>query len=259
MSRGLLIILFVGLSLGICSAQEHINYLERLLRQERFDELRKLLDSVQGDHPSVEFIRGLLQQDAQLAVSHFRQVVQHPDSPYADDAQFRIAQYHYAQGDYSQAKEDFSKLAKLWPNSNLFDDSIFLYGQCLSAENKIDSARVVFESFIQKFPKSSYADQAVMDLESEFFQNTDSPTVSGNMGETYYAIQVGAFSVVHNAQRIARLLRDENLPVEIYARDSEGERLYVVWIGKFKTRESAKRSARRWESKFIDGYHIVIH
>ncbi|MBD3373674.1 tetratricopeptide repeat protein [candidate division KSB1 bacterium] len=256
MARELLIILFAGVMIGSCIAQEQINYLERLLRQERFEELRELLDSVQGHHPSVEFMRGLVQEDAQLAVSHFRQVIQHPDSPYADDAQFRIAQYYYARGDYSQAKNQYSRLAKLYPNSNLFDDSVFLYGQCLLADGEIDSARIVFESFIQKFPKSTYANQAVMDLESSFFQETDSGPAQTN-GPEIYSIQVGAFSEVRNAQHFARQLRKVNLPVEIFARTREGERLYVVWVGKFKTRESAERYARRWDSKFSDGYHIV--
>lgn len=256
MSRALLIILFTGVMLGTCLAQEQINYLERLLRQERFEELRELLGSVQSHHPSVEFIRGLLHQDAQLAVAHFRQVVQHPDSPYADDAQFRIAQYYYARGDYSQAREHFSKLAKLFPNSNLFDDSIFLYGQCLLADNEIDSARIVFESFIQKFPKSTYTNQAVMDLKSSLFQGTASRPAQKEFDEIY-AIQVGAFGEVRNAQRIARQMRQANLPVEIFARTRDGEKLYVVWVGKFKTRESAERFAKRWDSKFRGGYHIV--
>ena len=256
MSRGLLIILFAVVTIGSCIAQEQINYLERLLRQEQFDELRELLDSVQGNHPSVEFMRGLVQADAQLAVSHFRQVIQHPDSPYADDAQFRIAQYYYARADYSQARDHFSTLAKLYPNSNLFDDSIFLYGQCLLADDEIDSARIVFESFIQKFPKSTYANQAVMDLESSLFQGTASRSARSNLDEIY-AIQVGAFSEVRNAQLLARQLRKANLPVEIFARTRQEEKLYVVWVGKFKTRESAEHYAKRWDSKFRDGYHIV--
>ena len=75
------------------------------------------------------------------------------------------------------------------------------------------------------------------------------------MARTGYTVQVGAFSVVDNARRLARSLNELGLDAYYYP---QGSGLYRVRFGDYASRDEAVREAERLvERKVVAGYFIV--
>jgi hypothetical protein len=78
---------------------------------------------------------------------------------------------------------------------------------------------------------------------------------SAAMTRTGYVVQVGAFSVLDNARRLARVLNDIGLDAYYYP---QGSGLFRVRFGDFPSRDDAVREAERLlERKLVEDYFIV--
>ena len=80
-------------------------------------------------------------------------------------------------------------------------------------------------------------------------------TPGAAVARTGYTVQVGAFSVVDNARRLARSLNELGLDAYYYP---QGSGLYRVRFGDYASRDEAVREAERLvERKVVAGYFIV--
>jgi cell wall-associated NlpC family hydrolase len=78
---------------------------------------------------------------------------------------------------------------------------------------------------------------------------------SAAVTRTGYTVQVGAFSILDNARRLAQALNDKGLDAFYF---SQGSGLYRVRFGDFPSRDTAVREAERiLEDKLIESYFIV--
>lgn len=78
---------------------------------------------------------------------------------------------------------------------------------------------------------------------------------SAAVTRTGYTVQVGAFSILDNARRLAQSLNDIGLDAYYF---SQGPGLYRVRFGDFPSREAAVREAKRLvEQDLVEGYFIV--
>jgi hypothetical protein len=72
---------------------------------------------------------------------------------------------------------------------------------------------------------------------------------------TGYVVQVGAFSILDNARRLAQVLDDIGLDAYYF---SQGSGLYRVRFGDFPSKDAAVREANRLlENKIVEDYFIV--
>ena len=72
---------------------------------------------------------------------------------------------------------------------------------------------------------------------------------------TGYTVQVGAFSILDNARRLAQALNESGLDAYYF---SQGPGLYRVRFGDFSSRDAAVHEAERLlEQELIEGYFIV--
>lgn len=228
-----------------------IEWVEKLLAAQEFSELAELLPRVADRYPTnptILYAQALLNQDAGRAANLFARVVT-LQTPYADDALFRLAQYRYHLGHYDRCQQDFAELIKRFPQSELIDDAIYLFSQALMAKGERDSARLFLQSFIKKYPRSPFVDLAILDLESAHMWKTGDP--SPLLGS--YRIQVGAFRYYDNAKQVAERFAERRFDAEIHAKES----LYVVLIGRFADRRDAEAFAHRHRQHFDLGYHII--
>lgn len=63
-----------------------------------------------------------------------------------------------------------------------------------------------------------------------------------------YAVQVGAFSLQENADKLVSRLKSKGIDAVIYDNLIDGKRLlYLVWVGRFDSAEDAIREIRRIE------------
>lgn len=76
------------------------------------------------DDPGVRYLEAALTKDGALAAKRFEAVArQFPESPWADDALFRLYQYDYAMGLYRKADEVMTMLRARYPRSPYLTDS----------------------------------------------------------------------------------------------------------------------------------------
>jgi cell wall-associated NlpC family hydrolase len=85
---------------------------------------------------------------------------------------------------------------------------------------------------------------------------TPAPAVpSAALTRTGYTVQVGAFSILDNARRLAQSLNDIGLDAYYF---SPGPGLYRVRFGDFPSRDTAVREAKRLlERELVEGYFII--
>ena len=247
----------------MAGANTDIESIEKLIKDEKYSEIEgelQSLSSVDLKHPSALFARGLIEPHGKLAVKYFNNLVQdHHDSPFADDALFRIAQFFYSQENYNSAKSYFSLLNRHYSSSKYKDESQYLYCQCLIAQGSADSARMFLKAFIKNVPRSPYVDFAVLDLEElSSFISPGQNSIGETTGTVFnYSIQVGAFSDRKNAQKFASRLHERKISTEIIRKKVGRRELWAVWIGKFATKNSAKEYGDKNLKRLFDDYQIV--
>jgi hypothetical protein len=219
----------LGLALGLCVLVPH-----RLVAQQATEaepDIRRRIVMIQrgeGDqvkaelpdlltryqnHPGVMFLQGMLTTDGGQASKVYQTVVDNfPDSEWADDALYKLYQYYYSLGLY---KTGDAKLAQLK----------------------------------DQYPLSPYAsDQAVQAQEANptpaRAEVQEPPPVPG------YTIQVGAFSTMKNAEELKTQFERESYTATISTVVTNGKTLHKVWVGEFRTYDSAKRFAGEIKSKY---------
>ena len=244
-------------------AKSDADDIENLIRDENYTELRTEIRRIQSsdeNYPSVLFAKGLISENAQKAIEYYNDIVQnHHNSKYADDALFRLGQYHYSQGSYDSARKYFSLLSRHFPSSKYKDESQYLYCQCFVAQGSLDSAKVFLTAFIKNVSKSPYIDFAIMDLEelSTFQANAGMGDLGTNLSRFNYSIQVGAFSDRKNAVKFSEMLSERKIVADIVSKQIGNRQLWAVWIGKYQTKEKAKEYAERYLKRIFDDYQIV--
>lgn len=235
-----------------------VQKVDRLLQEKRFKELADELNSLNSreqSHSTALFARALITTDGKSAHRLYNDLVQKDhSSKYADQAIFRIAQYHYLTKNYKAAKGYFSLLSRHYDDSQLKDDAQYMYCQCLLAQGAVDSAKLFLRTFVKNVRHSPFVDLAVLDLEDLEQANVlDDQEVEAMR----FSIQVGAFSNRDNAKRFADTLTKRNIPADIVEKRIGRQRLYAVWVGRFSSRESARSYAGRHLANIIDDYQIV--
>jgi TolA-binding protein len=80
---------------------------------------------------------------------------QHPQSTYAPDSAFRLAEYAFAKGDLTASRERVTTLLAGNPPADIRRSGLYLQGQIAAAEHKWDEVRQVYESLLQATPDNN--------------------------------------------------------------------------------------------------------
>ncbi len=239
-----------------------IDLLESCFRNEQYDELKKELPLVakkHADDPAVLFFQGFTTNDPDSAALFYQQVVdKHPDSQYADFALFRLGQYYFFMEDYTKARRRFSRLLRGYPSSYLKDDAQYLYCQCVLAQGKTDSAKLFLKAFVQNVRRSPYVDNAILDLESlGGISTTVSQPKRQPAKKTFYSIQVASFKSFESAKKALFKLSKIYPHVEVGERTLGNTDYYLVYLGRFDSREKARQYARLYIKPHLQDYKVV--
>ena len=143
----------------------------------------------------------------------------------------------------------FSIIADSFPNSEWADDALarlFEYHQYSGSPNEAEGN---FERLRSEYPSSPYLSTNY--LRDIRFANYRPQQEQGND----YAVQIGAFSIRENAEKLQQRFLTEGYKVDIYENLLDGKNLlYLVWIGSFGTEEEAQRIQIEVKTKYnIDG------
>jgi outer membrane protein assembly factor BamD len=121
------------------------------------------------------------QSTTQEALQEFQRLVQYyPQSSYAAEAKEKIAacrerlaayelyvgRFYYKQGTFPAAISRFGGLLKVYPDVSFADEVLFLLGNAYLRSAQPQQAAGIFDELVQRYPQSSYANQAKARLAS---------------------------------------------------------------------------------------------
>lgn len=190
-----------------------------LLRIGDIETVKNSLDSLRKIYPAsvnLKYLEANLIQDGEEAVKIYYDIaLNHPDNDYSDDALFKIFQFHYAKGDYGQAKRELERLKTFYPSSPYAGVRVrFPETETVSIANKLG-----------KKPAESKVD-------------------------CNYSLQVGAFLDRGNAEREKQFFEINGYGVKIHTKFKDGKLFYVVLVGCFYDRNEADAARRELKGKF---------
>ncbi len=103
-----------------------------------------------------------------------RLLLKYPHSQYADDAELlwrdlrtrlalnvkEIADFYMNRGEYESAAERYRSLLNEYPGLGLDAQALFNLGVCYVEMNRLEEAQQIFESIVQNYEESGFADEA---------------------------------------------------------------------------------------------------
>ncbi|MHC1738540.1 MAG: SPOR domain-containing protein [Ignavibacteriaceae bacterium] len=227
----ILSLLLLFLSSGIFPQEKNISsYLKKIEDGERDavkTETAQLIKSNPTD-PSLIFLSAVLMDDADDAVKKFTLVYQnYPKSNYAHAAVYRLYLYFYAVGSYMKAQGFANKLRTDYPNSS-------------------------YVKMIHQVSDSPNNQQKETEQKPEIKDEKKTP-------DSYYSIQVGAFTNPKNSADLKKKLETKKLTVEIREKVVGGTELLIVYAGKYSSKAEAEESLDLIQKSFaIEGRIIQI-
>lgn len=105
--------------------------------------------------------------DHKLCIDRFRNFLQaYPQSAYADDGAYWLADCHFKQGDYKAAVLRFNDVVQVYPAGNKAADALYRQGESLLklGPGFHDAARTAFEQVVKDYPSSARAKEAQKQL-----------------------------------------------------------------------------------------------
>jgi len=226
--------------------------------------LRTMGNSGDASRDMLLFFRGLLATNGDTARILYEDLVRlYPQSKYADDALFRLGQYRYARGLYQSAIQDFSRIESDFRNSPLIKSSRYWIGLCRQAmgapgsETEYDPGR---GSEAEDALLSEIINVVENDQEGANHANAPPPADPGSAAPppVHFAIQVGAFSGQNRALMQKSFFEKNGYVVHLRNKMSDGQQLYVVWVGNLATRSEADALKAEISRKFdIRGFVVT--
>jgi cell division septation protein DedD len=183
-------------------------------------------------NPGILFLQGRLSSDGTEALKYYQTVLDNfPKSQWADDALYQTYQYYYAIGLYRTANLKLDKLKKQYP------DSPYL--------NMKSSEQTTVEKKDEEVPKNLPVKIEIPKPVTPQTPTPQTPSLPTSSTETKqiatlnYAIQVGAFSTLKNAEQQKTYFEELGYPVEISNKVRSGRSLFLVWVGTYPNAEEA--------------------
>ena len=228
-----------------------------LIRKGQSRQAKEML--MKGDtnipHDRSLLLHGMLSINADSAVAHYEELLKtYPKSLYGDRALFRIAKLKYAQGLYKTAQNSLIRLMDEYPLSSLHQSCYYWLGSCYQAMGHTDSAIAYLRKTVDDFPRTDISEAARRDLWTLTDHKYDDVLESEQTPETRWAVQVGAFTNQTRALIRKSFFEQKGHQVELRTKVRDGETLYLVWVGTFKTRDEAKQYGEMLKKKYGGSY-----
>ncbi|MFP4526960.1 MAG: SPOR domain-containing protein [Candidatus Kapaibacterium sp.] len=203
------------------------------------------------DDPGVTLLLGVVIEDALLAMEKYEKIVRnHPESQWADDAMWRIVQFHAVAGDTTTAKSELEEFRAKYPSSEYLAPATDVVrsaiGLARSGKGKAFTPPVVAESRpAGTVPTPEELPEPETMSEPEPRNDTmpvpeEAEPVREEIAEAEsYGLQVGIYSSRDAAtQEMKKYLR-QRMYTEVREKEVDGEIMYAVVIGNYSTLESA--------------------
>lgn len=189
-------------------------------------ELPALLQKYPND-PGVLYLQALLTKEGAEAVRLYQNIVDnHPRSPWADDALYKVYQFYNAIGLYRTAELKLNQMKRDYPLSPLITGATGADTRSLPEER----------------PRAA----------------TDSTPGRPAAPAGQFTLQVGAYSTQVNANKQKLFFEDLGYPVEVVSKVKDGRALWSVNVGSFATYDEAKAKSGELKRKYnMDSFVVT--
>ncbi len=219
-------------------------------------------------YAEILYTAGVVSDTTTVAVRYFRQVsIEYSDSPWADRALLRLAQFAYASGDLRSVLRSAGRILLDYPASEVRAQAAFWAGRTeLDLNNAPAGCRLMAQAHDEAVEDVELANRAAFYLQrcaNSLNAQRDSAAAdsasaaarpSGPSGARTFAVQVAAVSNPAAADRAMRALRAEGYDARVF-RDQDG--LLKVRVGQFRRRRDAEALMRELRGK-VPGDPFVV-
>ncbi len=258
--RNLLPVILVVFSVGLARSVQAQQEILADLQKGDFVALQRKLPALQKKYPHsnlVAYIQAVLTTDGNAALKAYQKIARtDTDKKWLAPVLLRIAQFHYAQGYYISAREEFLRVARQFPNHLLAPEALYNAALCWTAMASADSARSILKTLIAKYPASSFAKLAGRELKSTgdlvVKEQPEKKT-----GTKRFFVQTGAFSSRENALLQKQFFEQKGIKSQIQTKQVGSRTLYMVWVGAFSTAAEAGKYGLILKKKYKVSYRVV--
>lgn len=270
-----LLALGLGLLIPPSAAAQDIDGLLVLLEAGERDSVSNMLSTIRFDypgHPGVRYVDALLQTDALVAAGLYKDIIRnHGKSNYAAPSLMRLGEYYYAQGLYIQSRQHLVRLMRQHHDFPEMTEAVNLLLRAGVAARRMDSLYIDLTYAIKAFPDAFYDLPGEVDVTRlppgirpaapqittaptqerplrQLGSNVTPATQTAPVPAGKFTLQAGAFSSEANANRLADQIRGMGYVVEVRPRVTGDRALYLIWVGRYSTREEASRTVGLLES-----------
>jgi septal ring-binding cell division protein DamX len=230
----------------------------KLLAQYDLPTARQKVDEIYRQRPSsatAAYWRALITEDGEESAELFDELIlRFRSSDYADRAAYRLAQYHFARGQYHTAQKYFSDVRRRYPQSALRGAAHYFAAKSWLAAGETDSALTELTACAAAYAGTWIASLAREDL--DHFAPEDLQKAQVALAK--FTVQVGAYANRDNALKQVDKLKGMKYPAEVYERQQQKGKLFVVWVGSFTNREEAVRYGEELRKKLGGPFQIAI-
>jgi cell division septation protein DedD len=226
----LYVLLFVSPAL---SQNDEVRENLKLVANGQVDEAKKALPDLLAEfpnHPGVMLLHAVVIEDAFRAMEFYEKIVaDHSDSPWADDAYWRIVQFHAIMGDTAKAQATLAEFRHKYPSSEFL----------APATDIVHSALLIAHTDKKSFLKK---EENKPEQKSEQISKNEILKEAPHKDDTgkSYGLQVGIYSTMAAAENEMDRFTKMRLRTKIMPKQVDTITMYAVVIGNYPDRESAE-------------------
>lgn len=204
--------------------------------QGRMAEVRTALPDLLVEYPTdagVKLLLAVVLEDADKALEIYKEIIaKSPESPWADDAYWRLVQYYGVKGDIDKAEFELANFRKRYPTSEFLLTATDVVRTCRSFTNSIEKKLKAVEK------KSAEAEKAGQKPEGSNQKKENSAGDSKQSGS--YGLQVGVFGTLEKAEIEKERFMANRLRTTIEEKLVEGKKMFAVVIGNYSSMDAAE-------------------
>jgi len=262
---------------------QNIDLYLSLIEEGKVSEVQSNLPALELKYPNdigVKYLKALVHINGEESIELYREILNnYPNSKYADDATMKIAEYLYARGLYSQASKHFRTIPLKYNDTNHLDRSIQLMVNSYIATGEEDSAKIYLKMFGEKYPDLNihgYGISGITDTDRPALVHVDKATATKKIASAKenqkkpkitippasqmprpWVVQVGAFGNYTNAKNLKLKLGEAGYSVSIGEYTSGGNRLHVVRVTRYASRDEALRVGQELNTRFGLDFRVL--
>jgi hypothetical protein len=162
----------------------------------------------------------------------------------------------YLQGvlttDGTEAAKIFQSIVDNFPKSEWADDALYKLYQYYYSIGLYKTADQKMAQLKQDYPYSAYATDQQPASKEASTEKADVVKSKSTVQKfsTSFTVQVGAFSTLQRAEELKNFFEGKGYSSNIFTMVTNGKKLHKVWVGEFQNQDDARRFSTEIKKKF---------